>query len=186
MISVQVLAIAYALIGALLLYLLVATRRSVSFKIFTVVLVSGLYMGTYLGLKELQGWPVNEELPLRFRLHWAMINEPDKAQNAQGTIYLWIQTSAPSGKLLDEPRAYHLPYDRKMAEKVENALRQIDEGQTVEGQFARAQPALEAQEANERRDLELELDPANAAASQQEAGLQFAPLPRASLPPKGA
>jgi hypothetical protein len=184
MISVQVLAIAYAVIGALLLYLLVATRRSVSFKIFAVVLISSLYVGTYLGLKELQGWPVNEELPERFRLHWAMINEPDKAQNAQGTIYLWIQTSAPNGKLIDEPRAYHLPYDLKMAEKVEKALRQIGEGRPVGGQIARAQPALETQEASTKRKLELELDPANAAVSQRDAGLQFAPLPRAGLPPK--
>jgi len=185
MIAVQVLAIAYAVMGALLLYLLVATRRSVSFKIFTVVLISGLYVGTYLGLKELQGWPVNEPLPERFRLHWAMINEPDKAQDAQGTIYLWIQTSAPNGKLIDEPRAYHLPYDQRMAEKVENALRHIDDGKTVEGQFARAQPALETQEAGQHSKLKLDLDPANAAINQQEAGLQFAPLPRASLPPKG-
>ncbi|MFT4631051.1 MAG: hypothetical protein ACI8PP_000816 [Candidatus Pseudothioglobus sp.] len=186
MISVQVLAIAYAVMGALLLYLLVATRRSLSFKIFTVVLISGLYVGTYMGLKELRGWPVNEALPERFRLHWAMINEPDKAQDAQGTIYLWIQTSAPNGELIDEPRAYHLPFNRKMAERVENALRQIGEGETVEGQFARAQPALQVKETDKQSKLNLELDPAKAAASRQEAGLQFAPLPRTGLPPKGA
>jgi hypothetical protein len=109
MISVQLLAIAYAIIGALLLYLLVATRRTVSFKIFMVVLLSGLYVSTYLSLKELQGWPVTEDLPKRFRLHWAIITEPDKAQKAVGRIYLWIQPTAPSGKLVDKPRAYYLP-----------------------------------------------------------------------------
>jgi len=186
MISVQVLAIAYAVIGALLLYLLVATRRSVSFKILTVVLISGLYVGTYLGLKQLQGWPVSEELPDRFRLHWAMINEPDKAQHAQGAIYLWIQPSAPNGKLIDEPRAYHLPYELKMAEKVQDALRQIDEGQTVEGQVTRSQLAVETQESAAENNLKLNQDPANAAVPEQEAGLQFAPLPRTALPAKGA
>lgn len=186
MISVQVLAIAYAVIGALLLYLLVATRRSVSFKILTVMLVSALYVGTYLGLKQLQGWPVNEELPQRFRLHWAMINEPDKTLQAQGAIYLWIQPTAPSGKLVDEPRAYHLPYELKMAEKVQDALRQIDEGQTVEGQVTRSQLAVETRASDADINLKLNQDPANAGVQENEAGLQFAPLPRAGLPPKGA
>jgi hypothetical protein len=185
MISFQVLAIAYAVIGALLLYLLVATQRSVSFKIVTVILVSGLYVGTYLGLKELQGWPVTEELPQRFRLHWAMINEADKAQHGPGTIYLWIQPSAPNGKLIKQPRAYHLPYDLKMAEKVQDALRQINEGQIVEGQVTRAQLSDETQESAQQNDLKLNQDPANTAVQAQEAGLQFAPLPRAGLPPKG-
>ncbi|MFT4730168.1 MAG: hypothetical protein ACI9UN_004691 [Granulosicoccus sp.] len=186
MISVQVLAIAYAVIGALLLYLLAATQRSVSFKILTVVLVSGLYAGTYLGLRDLQGWPVTEELPQRFRLHWAMINEADKAQKNPGTIYLWIQPSAPNGKLIEQPRAYHLPYDLKMAEKVQDALRQINEGQTVQGQVTRAQLSNEMQESAEQNNLKLNQDPANTAVQAHEAGLQFAPLPRAGLPPKGA
>ena len=185
MISVQVLAIAYAVMGALLLYLLMATRRSVSFKTFIVVLVSGLYVSTYLGLKELQGWPVNEALPDRFRLHWAMINEPDKAQHAQGAIYLWIQPSAPNGKLTHEPRAYHLPYEQTMAEKVQNALRQIDEGQTVDGQVTRSQLAVKVKETAEPNNLKLNLDPANAAVQERATGLQFMPLPRAALPPKG-
>ena len=104
MISVQILAIAYAVMGALLLYLLIATRRTVSFKIFLVILVSGLYVGTYLGLKDLQGWPVTEELPQHFRLHWAMISDPDKSQKTTGSIYFWIQPTAPTGKLVAEPR----------------------------------------------------------------------------------
>jgi hypothetical protein len=186
MISVQLLAIAYAIIGALLLYLLVATRRTVSFKIFMVVLLSGLYVSTYLSLKELQGWPVTEDLPKRFRLHWAIITEPDKAQKAVGRIYLWIQPTAPSGKLVDKPRAYYLPYDAAMAEKVQNALRQIDEGQAVEGQLSRAQLASDTQANGTEIKLEPDLDPFNSAFQPPEAGLQFRALPRTSLPPKGS
>ncbi|MDP4598120.1 MAG: hypothetical protein NWR61_04330 [Pseudomonadales bacterium] len=184
MISVQILAIAYAVIGALLLYLLVATRRSVTFKLFMVVLVSGLYVGTYLGLKELQGWPVEEALPKHFRLHWATINEPDKAQKAKGAIYLWIQPSVPGGKLLATPRAYHLPYELETAEKVQDALRQIDEGKIVEGQLARER--LEAETTQDRSsDMPLALDPANAAFQERDAGLEFTTLQRNNLPPKG-
>ena len=185
MIFVQVLAIAYAVIGALMLYLLIATRRSVGFKIFMVVLVSGLYVGTYLGLKQYQGWPVSEDLPQRFRLHSAMIVEPDKAQQSLGSIYLWIQPSSPAGTLLDEPRAYHLPYGRDVAEKVEAALRHIDEGQVVEGQLSRSQLDAQAQQNEARNNVEVNLDTANAASQTQEAGLQFTALPRHTLPPKG-
>ncbi len=184
MISVQILAIAYAVMGALLLYLLIATRRTVSFKIFLVILVSGLYVGTYLGLKDLQGWPVTEELPQRFQLHWAMISEPDKSQKTTGSIYLWIQPTAPTGKLMAEPRAYHLPYDVKMAEKVENALRQIDEGQTVEGQLSRVELAPVAQADTTIIKVDPNLMPV-AAVQERETGLQFKALPRTSLPPKG-
>ena len=185
MIFVQVMAIAYAVIGALLLYLLAATRRSVGFKIFIVVLVSGLYVGTYLGLKQYQGWPVSEDLPQRFRLHWAMIIEPDKAQQSLGSIYLWIQPSMPGGKLIDEPRAYHLPYGREVAEKVQSALRHIDQGKVVEGQLSRSQLDAQAQQNAARNNVEVKLDTANAATQTQEAGLQFTALPRHTLPPKG-
>ena len=148
------------------------------------ILVSGLYVGTYLGLKDLQGWPVTEELPQRFQLHWAMISEPDKSQKTTGSIYLWIQPTAPTGKLMAEPRAYHLPYDVKMAEKVENALRQIDEGKIVEGQLARER--LEAETTQDRSsDMPLALDPANAAFQERDAGLEFTTLQRNNLPPKG-
>lgn len=185
MIFVQVLAIAYAVIGALLLYLLAATNRSVSFKIFLVILVSSLYAGTYLGLKQYQGWPVSEELPQQFRLHWAMIIEPDKAQQANGSIYLWIQPSNPTGKLIDEPRAYHLPYGRQVAEKVENALRQIDDGKVVEGYLSRDQLDTEIKQDTARDIVDLDLESANAATPTDEARLQFTALPRHILPPKG-
>jgi hypothetical protein len=185
LISVQILAIAYAVIGALLLYLLVATRRSVSFKILTVVLVSGLYGGTYLGLKELQGWPVEEELPKHFRLHWATISEPDKKLNAKGAIYLWIQPSAPGGKLMANPRAYSLPYELETAEKVQDALRQIEAGQIIEGQLALERIEAEATQKNSN-ELKLDLDPANAAFQEHEAGLEFTTLQRTNLPEKGS
>jgi hypothetical protein len=73
-----------------------------------------------------------------------------------------------------------------MAEKVQDALRQIDEGQTVEGQVTRSQLAVEIRASDADINLKLNQDPANAAVQENEAGLQFAPLPRAGLPPKGA
>ena len=113
-----------------------------------------------------------------------MISEPDKSQKTPGRIYLWIQPTAPTGKLMAEPRAFDLPYDVKMAEKVQNALRQIDEGQTVEGQLSRVELAPAAQTDTPTIKVDPNLIPV-ATTQERETGLQFKALPRTSLPRKG-
>ena len=187
MISIQLLAIAYSVMGALLLYLLIATRRSLTFKILTIVLVSTLYVGTYVGLKHLQGWPVSEALPLNFRLHWALINEPDKALKQQGTIDLWVQQTSLTGQVTDKPRAYRLPYELDLAEQVQDALQQIGEGHIVEGQLDQRTMADETETNKQEEVVDASDNNTNVDNfKEKEAGLEFTTLQRSSLPPKGS
>ena len=124
--SSQLLAIAYAIIAALTLNIWLSTRWSTGFKVCLIVLVSGLYVGTYFGLSEIQGWPTKNPTPDSFRLLWANIDEPDKGANSDGQIYLWVRQLDLNGQIDGEPRGHKLPYRVDLAENVEDALEKME------------------------------------------------------------
>lgn len=80
-------------------------------------------MGSYLG------WPAEEQLPLKFQVHWATVTEPESEN--QGGVYLWV-TEITNDKPNDwitwmryrppekQPRSFRTPYSKDMHR---NALR---------------------------------------------------------------
>ena len=57
-----------------------------------IALVTALYVGAWHGHKSLLGWASDDVLPERFRLHYATVEDPDKASRTPGTIYLWVSS----------------------------------------------------------------------------------------------
>ena len=144
-----------------------------------------MYVGTYLGLKEVQGWPTSDPLPGSFRLIWAKVDQPDKRTNTQGQIYLWVRTIDVAERITGEPRAYKLPFHTALAEQVQDALDKLEGGATLNGQRTRGLL---------KQDPEMEI-PSNPQALADEASaatgfndgqvlLEFTELPRAVLPAK--
>lgn len=131
------LAIAYVFIAALVLNLWVATQWRTSVKIILVMLTSLLYIGTYMGIKELRGWPTDEPLPDSFYFVWAKIDEPDKRIASEGQIYLWVQNLTENGEIDSAPRAYQLPYNVQLAEKIEKAMSDTENGDQLSGKSSR-------------------------------------------------
>ena len=76
---VVLLTLAYVAIAALLLNLNLATRHSRTVKVAAIMLVTALYVGAWHGHKGLLGWASDDALPERFRLHYATVEEADKA-----------------------------------------------------------------------------------------------------------
>ena len=185
--SVALLAIAYAAIAALLLNLWLSTSWPLAIKIVLVVLVSALYIGSYFGLREIQGWPTAEPLPDSFRLLWAHIEEPDKPLDSDGQIYLWVRKLDSLQRVTGEPRAYRLPWSLALAEKVARALERKEAGELLNGTLTR-QPIREKDEqARDEANPQLS-DNSDVSPNGLEGGpvqLEFSELPRASLPPKG-
>ncbi len=177
---VETLVFAYVLVAALVLNLWLRTSWSISFKIGAVVLATGLYAGTWFGMKEIQGWPVREPLPKSFRLHWATIDEPDKVQAGDGWIYLWVQPLDPNGQVTGKPRAHQLPFSPEVAEQVQEALADMEGGQAMEGFMTRGaiNPTTDDNQATG--------EPASAPGDNPEEGLhlEFRKPPRTRLPPK--
>jgi hypothetical protein len=79
-------------------------------------------------LDDLQGWPVEAEMPPRFEIKWLLVEEPDKKSGRPGSVYVWAvplgrQEQSPlrlvnpgGGK---RPRIYRLPYSRPLHEQSE-------------------------------------------------------------------
>jgi hypothetical protein len=90
---------------------------------------------------NLVGWPVSEPIPDNSQIIAVRINEPNPLYNDPGAIYFWVQvkpdskTSKPklagflnprnisSANRENQPRAYELPYSRKMHKAILEAQR---------------------------------------------------------------
>lgn len=113
----------YAVLGVVLLAILVFARIDWRVKAGLVVLTSTFYILDYQGARSLLGWASPEALPMNFKLLGARIVEPHSLAGDHGAIFLWIEEvdrdNFPSG----DPRLYRLPYDAKLAERTEEAVK---------------------------------------------------------------
>jgi hypothetical protein len=181
-----ILALAYSLVAALVLNIWITSRWSVHFKVSLVALVAVLYVGTYFGIREIQGWPTTNPMPDSFELIWAKIDEPDKALGTEGQIYLWVRKLDVANRVSGEPRAYKLAYELSLAEEVERAINQTEDGVLLNGKMTRG--ILKAEEKNKEpgeRKADGEGDSDVTGLSDDQIHLEFTELPMNKLPAKG-
>jgi hypothetical protein len=88
---ILLLSVAYALIGALLLVVLVYARLRWPLKAVAVVVTSAFYVASFLGMRGLLGWASVDHLPASFKLLQARIVEPHSLEGDPGAIYLWVE-----------------------------------------------------------------------------------------------
>jgi hypothetical protein len=124
---------AYALVAALLLLIVLATRIPFVMKALATVATCGMILWTYQAIGELRGLPTDSEPPARFKLHWARVVEPNLLMKEKGHVFLWLEEldelNFPSGL----PRAYTLAYDPDLVKKVQVAMGKIQDGEEVSG-----------------------------------------------------
>jgi hypothetical protein len=127
---------AYALVAAVLVLLLLATRLPFVLKALATVATCGMILWTYQAVGELRGLPTDSPPPAYFKLHWARVVEPNPLMKEKGHVYMWLEEldemNFPSGL----PRAYALPYDPDLVKKVEVAMGKIKEGEEVSGSIS--------------------------------------------------
>jgi len=130
------LSIAYALLGALLLTICIVARIPWPLKAGAVVLTSAFYIVSFFATRGLLGWSSIDPLPPKFKLLGARIVEPHSLAGDPGAIHLWVEAldddNFPSGA----PRAYRLPYDARLAERTEAAVRDSADGKPQGGRTA--------------------------------------------------
>ena len=186
---------AYALLGVLLLLGVVRARLPWPVKATAIALTSALYVVAFFSTQGLLGWSSTDALPARFQLLWARNVDPDPGSDAPGAIHLWLEaldeTNRPSGV----PRAYRLPFSARLAEKVEAARVEIQNGHPQGGRavdfgVGGGQAIPDQTAANPGRGAQPGGDPANGGPLDPELlggdsrSVQFAPLPQASMPAK--
>ena len=121
--EILTLSIAYALLGVLLLTACLFTRFPWPLKAAAVLAVSTFYVVNFNATRSLLGWSSVDPLPERFKLLHARIIEPHSLAGDPGAIHLWVEALDDDNRPSGVPRAYRLPYDAKLAERAEAAVK---------------------------------------------------------------
>ena len=180
------LTLAYVAIGALLLNLNLASKWNAWMKATAIVVVSLFYFASYHGLRALSGLPSSETLPQDFRLLYVNIEEPDKLSGSEGSIYIWLRILQEGSQLASgEPRAYRLPYSEALAENVEAALTQLEEGKRLNGKRSRQQ-ITEQEISDEQQRVAITGESGSETSVGNDFSIVFREVPPPDLPPKPA
>jgi hypothetical protein len=125
---IVLLTIAYAALGALLLFLLARLPIPRGAKLAAIGAMCVFNIGVFFWLQGLLGWSSATAVPDRFQLLWARVVEPNPSLGVPGAIHLWVEAldanNIPSG----EPRAFVLPYSPELASKAVVAQSEIQKG----------------------------------------------------------
>lgn len=84
-----------------------------------------LYFVGHDAVHSLMGVPSRDLLPDQFVMVAAMVEEP--TSKAAGTLYLWVRRLR-DGVAEPEPRAYRLPYTRKLHEQINDGVKKGRDG----------------------------------------------------------
>ena len=158
--TLLLLTLAYVVVTLLLLNIGFRSHWRWQVKFITVVVTAAFYIGTWYGLKHLQGWPLDESLPAEFRLISEYIEQPNKRKGTDGAIYLWVTNLAEGAD--SRPRAYRLPYQEALHEDITEAT-------------ARSRPQIGKR---------VEQAVMNQPEGQMDSVIKFEDVPRARLPAK--
>ncbi|MBW7963087.1 hypothetical protein [Bradyrhizobium sp. BR 10261] len=130
------LSVAYAVIGALLLVVLVYARLHWSLKAVAVVVTSAFYVVSFTDMRGLLGWASTDRLPASFKLLAARIVEPHSLEGDPGSIYLWVEELDADHRPSGIPRAFRVPYNDTLADKTHAAENEIAAGHPQGGRAA--------------------------------------------------
>jgi hypothetical protein len=192
------LSIAYALLGVVLLALLVFAHLVWPIKAGAIAITSAFYAFTYFETRALLGWSSIDPLPARFKLLSARIVEPHSLEGEPGAVHLWVEALDGDNRPSGVPRAYRLPYNTKLAEKTEEAIKAAGEGRPQGGRTA----DFRTRETGDNPVMTPEITPSSittsgggdpssgpldlSATPQDSSGIVFSPLPPPRMPPKDA
>lgn len=131
--TILTLTAAYALVAALLTYLVLLTPLHWVFKVLATFATVALIPLTFLGIGELRGLPTDGPIPPSFRMLWAQVIDPNPLQGERGHVFLWLQILDEGNFPVGLPRAWQLPYSDDLKIKVNEAMGKISQGETIQG-----------------------------------------------------
>lgn len=135
--------IAFAIMSAILLWFIIGAKGNWLLKAFVIAITLCFSLAMWNSLEGIQGFPTKDELPSKFLLHWAVVEEGNKENKDPGSIFLWIKNIGEkendSLNLLPKngdygPRVYKIPYSRKTHEQIQKALEGIKKGKRFIGE----------------------------------------------------
>jgi hypothetical protein len=157
------------------------------------------YVMSFYAARGLLGWSSVDPLPPRFKLLHARIVEPHSLAGDPGAVHLWIEAIDDDNRPSGVPRAYRLPYDARLAERAEAAIKASANGKPQGGRTA----DVGTGEGGEGQITAREVTPSSVTttgggdpstggpldpgiAREESRSIVFSPLPPPRMPPKEA
>jgi len=135
------LTIAFVIIAAIVLWFAIRTPGQIIIKALLIPVAVWYGLVLYYAVPNLMGWPISESIPDNSQVLAIRIQEPDPKENDPGAIYFWLNIK-PDSKSFEQtlkaqlnpksifsynsetrPRAYQLPYSRKLHKAIVEAQR---------------------------------------------------------------
>ena len=101
------------------------------------------YVGHYLLIDALQGWPSRGDVPEQFDLLAYEVTEPDITHGDAGEILLWLR-----GNEEKRPRVHSLPYSKALHQKLVAAEERQAEGHAQQGHRTTSSPSQDVAKAD--------------------------------------
>ena len=135
------LSIAFVIISAIVLWFSIRTPGQIIIKAILIPATIWYGLVLYYSVPNLMGWPVSQPIPDNGQVLAIRIKEPNPSLSDPGAIYFWVNIEPSSNSpeqtlatLLNpksvfsynsktRPRAYQLPYSRKMHKAIVEAQR---------------------------------------------------------------
>ena len=132
---------AYVAIAVLLLSLNLTSRWRWWIKGGAIVVTGLFFIGSYVAISSLLGWPTQKRIPDRFLLVATRVVEPDPFTGNPGAVFLWLEqmdeNNVPNGR----PRSFKLSYTEELAARTDEAQERLNEGEEVQGAVEEAEDA---------------------------------------------
>lgn len=98
-------------------------RLTPALRIAALIALPVFYLVHWQFLERMSGWPTDVRIPDEFELVAASVVEPDRSQDRDGVIYLWVRN-----RLGEPPRSFELDYTRALHRQIVEAQRRLDQG----------------------------------------------------------
>lgn len=140
--------LAYIILGAILLWFILGARGWLWLKMLTITFTIFFGVAVEYSTSTYLGWPSKDDLPNVFLVHWVKVQEPNrKDPNDDGAIFLWVrdinkdnESDSPwyslsflnySSDNKKEPRAYAIPYTKKMHAQANEMTKKLKNGKAI-------------------------------------------------------
>lgn len=134
----------FVILAAILLWFIIGSKGYWWLKFITIAFVMYFGIALWYSIDSYLGWPSRDDMPPKYMIYWAHIQEPDKKSDDDGAIFFWVrelETSEQTAYLhvLDyqankkDPRVYRIPYSREAHKQVQQMIDGIKKGKNYIG-----------------------------------------------------
>lgn len=132
--------VAFTIIAALTLWVIIGSRGWWWVKMGVATLAIFFSISLWHSLEGLEGWPTDQSMPQKFEIKWIVVEEPNNKTGEEGQILVWARDLEPMLKeksnipilhnkdKSNEPRLHRLPYTREMHEQAVKIQKKIGAG----------------------------------------------------------